>query len=294
MTDRIIEAKGVVVRHGIVELLEHWLLGLSGIVLIVSGLFQMPMPRRYYIIDIPGMAWSGDFMVTLQIHYIAAVVFIAVCLFHVVYHGMLGHTTMLPKRGDVKESIDVIKTFFGKGEEPPFHKFLPEQRIAYLGMAVIIAVLILSGIVKTYKNVFDPQMSFLWVSWATWLHNIFTALFILAFIAHIAAILLKPNLPMLRGIFYGSVRLDYAERRHPLWIAEIRGAKQPEPAPEEPLEEAEVTEAAGDVPEKAAPAGEGDTEPAESAVDLPEETPVDEGKRDATVPPPEETENKGK
>ena len=294
MADRIIEAKGVVVRHGIVELLEHWLLGLSSIVLIVSGLFQMPMPRRYYITDIPGMAWSGDFMVTLQIHYIAAVVFIAVCLFHVVYHGMLGHTTMLPKRGDVKESIDVIKTFFGKGEEPPFHKFLPEQRIAYVGMAVIIAVLILSGIVKTYKNVFDPQMSFLWVSWATWLHNIFTALFILAFIAHIAAILLKPNLPMLRGIFYGSVRLDYAERRHPLWITEIRGTKAPAPAaaPEEPLEEAEVTESTADALEEAAPAGEGDTEAAENL--SAEEMPTDGEERDASVPPPDKTEDKEK
>ncbi|NQU04319.1 MAG: cytochrome b/b6 domain-containing protein, partial [Syntrophaceae bacterium] len=195
MTDRIIEEKGVVVRHGVIELLEHWLLAISGIVLIVSGLFPMPLPRRYYITDLPGMAWSGDFMLTLKIHYIASIVFIAVSLFHVVYHGMLRHNAMLPKKGDVKESIDVIKTFFGKGEEPPFHKYLPEQRIAYVGMAVIIAVLIISGIAKTYKNVYAPQMTFALVSWATWLHNIFAVLFILAFIAHVAAILLKPNLP---------------------------------------------------------------------------------------------------
>jgi len=238
MADRIIEEKGTVVRHGVIEILEHWLMAISGIALIVSGLFQMPLPRRYYITDIPGMAWSGDFVFTLKIHYIASIVFIAVAIFHIVYHGILRHRAMLPKRGDVKESIDVVKTFFGKGEEPPFHKYLPEQRIAYAGMAFIIAVLILSGIVKTYKNIYDPQMTFALVSWATWLHNIFAFLFILAFIVHVVAILLKPNLPMLRGIFFGTVRLDYAEKRHPLWIGDIRGKALPEReeeiVPEEP------------------------------------------------------------
>jgi hypothetical protein len=30
---------------------------------------------------------------------------------------------------------------------------------------------------------------------------------------------------MVRGIFYGSVRLDYAEKRHPLWIDAIRSTE---------------------------------------------------------------------
>jgi len=232
MADRIIEEKGAVIRHGMIELLEHWLLAISGIVLIVSGLFQMPLPRRYYITDIPGMAWSGDFMINLEIHYIASIVFIAVSFFHIIYHGMLRHNAMLPKKGDMKESIDVIKTFFGKGEEPPFHKYLPEQRIAYVGVAVIIAVLIISGIIMTYKNIYDPQMTFALVSWATWLHNIFAVLFILAFIVHVVAILLRPNLPMLRGIFCGSVKLGYAEKRHCLWIDEIKGKQEVKEAPQ--------------------------------------------------------------
>jgi hypothetical protein len=39
------------------------------------------------------------------------------------------------------------------------------------------------------------------------------------------AIVLKPNLPMLRGILTGSVSLDYATHRHPLWITELEGAE---------------------------------------------------------------------
>lgn len=221
MSDRILEGKGLVQRHTLVELMEHWAIAVSGIVLVFTGLFELPIAKRYYITDLPGMAWSGDFIFSLNLHYMASVIFIAASLFHVVYHGLLGEKGMIPQKGDLKASIQVIKSFFGKGEEPPFHKYLPEQRLAYIGMAFIIAGLILSGLVKTYKNLYAPDLSYPIVMLATWTHNIFFVLFVLAFIAHMAAIIIKPNRPMVRGIFTGRVRLDYARHRHPLWMEEI-------------------------------------------------------------------------
>jgi len=219
MSQLILEEKNRVVRHGVLEMAEHWTIALSGLVLLLSGLFELPMAARYGITTIPGFAWSGDFITSLSVHYAASVVFIAASMFHLLYHGLAGERELLPQKGDLKTSIAVIKTFFGKGEEPPFGKYLPEQRLAYAGMAVIIAVLILSGLIKTCKNVFAPDLSHMLVLWATWLHNIFFVLFVLAFIAHIGAILLKPNRPLARGIFTGAVRLDYARHRHPLWLA---------------------------------------------------------------------------
>ncbi len=177
----------------------------------------------------PASAWSGDFIASLSIHYVASVVFIAAAFFHLVYHGLLKERGLLPRKGDLKASVEVVKTFFGKGEEPPFDKYLPEQRLAYLGMAVIIAVIIVTGLVKTYKNVYAPDLSHTLVLWSTWLHNIFFILFILAFAGHIGAIVLKPNRPMVRGIFTGAVRLDYARRRHPLWLAGMDTAPLPPP-----------------------------------------------------------------
>jgi cytochrome b subunit of formate dehydrogenase len=221
MSERILEENNRVVRHGTLELVEHWTIALSGLALLLSGLFELPMSARYGITSLPGFAWSGDFITFLNVHYAASVVFIAASLFHLIYHSLAGERELLPRRGDVKTSIAVIKTFFGRGEEPPFGKYLPEQRLAYVGMAVIIAVLILSGLVKTYKNIYAPDMSHALVLWATWLHNIFFVLFVMAFIAHVGAILLKPNRPMVRGIFTGKVRLDYARHRHPLWMAEF-------------------------------------------------------------------------
>ena len=114
------------------------------------------------------------------------------------------------------------------------HKYLPEQRLAYVGMAFIILMLIISGLVKTYKNIYAPDMSLTVVLWATWIHNIFFILFFLAFLAHMAAILLRPNWPMVRGIFTGKVRLDYARHRHSLWLADIEPVKEiPEAVVEE-------------------------------------------------------------
>jgi cytochrome b subunit of formate dehydrogenase len=123
------------------------------------------------------------------------------------------------------------------------HKYLPEQRLAYVGMAFIILMLIVSGLVKTYKNIYAPDMSLTIVLWATWIHNIFFILFFLAFLAHMAAIVLRPNWPMVRGIFTGNVRLDYARHRHSLWLAEMEPVqkvstavveeKQPLPSPEQ-------------------------------------------------------------
>lgn len=224
MSTYILAERNRVSRHGVIELVQHWAIALSALVLLLSGMFELPMAARYKITAIPGFAWSGDFIVSLQIHYIASVVFIAAAFFHLFYHGLLNDRGLLPQKGDVKTSIAVVKTFFGKGEEPPFEKYLPEQRLAYLGMAFIIAVLIGSGLIKTYKNVFAPDLSHTLILWATWLHNIFFVLFILAFAGHIGAIVLKPNRPLARGIFTGKVRLDYARHRHPLWMQKLEPA----------------------------------------------------------------------
>jgi cytochrome b subunit of formate dehydrogenase len=226
MAEKILSEKNLVVRHNALELIEHWAIAISGLVLFLTGMFELPMSKRYYISSVPGLAWSSDYMTSLYLHYAAAIVFTAAAMFHVFYHGLRGEKGLIPQKGDFSESITVIKSLFGFGEEPPMHKYLPEQRLAYVGMAFVILMLIVSGLVKTYKNIYAPDMSLAVVLWATWIHNIFFILFFLVFLAHMAAILLKPNWPMVRGIFTGKVRLDYARHRHSLWLAEIEPVQE--------------------------------------------------------------------
>jgi len=175
---------------------------------------------------------------------------IAAAFFHLAYHGLLRDRGLLPRKGDLKTSIDVVKSFFGFGEEPPFDKYLPEQRLAYLGTAVIIGVLVLTGLIKTYKNVYAPDLSHAVVFWATTLHNLFFVMFMLVFVGHI-----------------GAVRLDYAKHRHPLWIAGIEPpAQPPEKSPEADIPAA-ATASAPPAEVGADPAGD----PAEGTIETEKE-----------------------
>jgi heme A synthase len=47
----------------------------------LSGFGQMPIFKRYYIADIPGLGWLDQFYVTHIIHYIAAVILIALAVY---------------------------------------------------------------------------------------------------------------------------------------------------------------------------------------------------------------------
>jgi len=47
----------------------------------LSGFAQMPVFKRYYIADIPGLAWLAQFYVTHIIHYISAFALIGFTMF---------------------------------------------------------------------------------------------------------------------------------------------------------------------------------------------------------------------
>ena len=89
--------------------------------IILSGFGQMPIFKRYYIADIPGLGWLAQFYVTHMIHYIAATV-------------LIGFVTYV--------LIDFILNGMGKG------------RISGSGYAriVILAGLIVSGAMMVIKN----------------------------------------------------------------------------------------------------------------------------------------------
>ena len=58
----------------------------SAVMLAFTGFGQMPLYKRYYIADIPGMAWSADFYVTHLLHYIFAIL-----LFGIVSYAVFNH-----------------------------------------------------------------------------------------------------------------------------------------------------------------------------------------------------------
>ena len=62
---------------------------LTWIVLAFTGFGQMPIFKRYYISDIPGMAWSADFFATHYIHYLGAILLLGLIAFAAVDYLVL-------------------------------------------------------------------------------------------------------------------------------------------------------------------------------------------------------------
>lgn len=58
--------------------LARWLYGLATGLALFSGMAQLPIMKRYYLADLPAMAWSADFYITSDLHYLAAILLLAV------------------------------------------------------------------------------------------------------------------------------------------------------------------------------------------------------------------------
>jgi len=243
MGERIIKDGKAILRHSPIELIEHWVLALSGLLLIFSGFGELPMYKRYMVTQIPGLGWAGDFFINLYIHYLAGIVFVSVMVFHAIYHGWLGHQGLLPKKGDFKASLITLLSMFGFGKEPKSDKYLPEQRLAYAYLGGVGLILVLTGLVKVIKNLPGVYLSPTLITSMTLTHTFVAIFFLLGVLAHLAALIFKVNRPLVKSIFAGEVDAEYVRDRHTIWYEELmRREVKAEVEEEERGEEVRVTD----------------------------------------------------
>ena len=57
--------------------------------LALTGFGQMPVFKRYYIADIPGLGWLAQFYVTHYIHYLAAILILALAAYMIIDYLIL-------------------------------------------------------------------------------------------------------------------------------------------------------------------------------------------------------------
>ncbi|WP_321494857.1 FeS-binding protein [uncultured Desulfobacter sp.] len=107
-------------------------------ILALTGMAQMPIFKRYYIADIPGFGWLAAYYTTHQIHYIAATVFL-VLLFWMATEYLISRRRQW--------------------------RITPMGRVRLL----ILAVIVISGVLRTVKNLpghgFGPMVVML-VDWS--------------------------------------------------------------------------------------------------------------------------------
>ncbi|MFO8049436.1 MAG: hypothetical protein R6U29_10430 [Desulfosudaceae bacterium] len=64
--------------------LPAWLYLAALAVIVFTGFGNMPLYRRYYIVNLPGFGWSGNFMVNIQVHYLAGAILLALSTYFIV------------------------------------------------------------------------------------------------------------------------------------------------------------------------------------------------------------------
>lgn len=114
----------------------------------LTGFAQMPIFKRYYIADLPGLGWLAEFYVTYALHYISAICFIAIT-------GYLVMDFWLASRKSVQISlIGYVRGFLlalilASGvllvfRNLPGYRFAPEMVMAmdfsHLGLVIIFLI----------------------------------------------------------------------------------------------------------------------------------------------------------
>lgn len=175
------------------------------------------MGKRYNIVKIPGLFWAGNFEVTLLVHYLGAVIFTAAVFFHIFYHLRRKEFGIVPRPGDLGGAIQGFLAMFGIGEEPPHGKFQAKQRVIYAIIGFTTLTLVFTGLIKSYKNlgaiVLDPML----LQVMAFAHTIAGMLFMMLFLAHVAALLLKNHRPMIPSMITGIMDKEHARKHHSKW-----------------------------------------------------------------------------
>lgn len=94
----------------------------------LTGFGQMPIFKRYYIADIPGLEWLADFYATHTLHYLGAIALSVLFVYAaVVYLGLMKRRFQLTRAAHVR--------------------------------IVLLALLVVTGIFRVFKNLPDITFS---------------------------------------------------------------------------------------------------------------------------------------
>lgn len=130
--------------------------------LVLTGFGNMPIFKRYYIADIPGLGWLAEYYVTLYIHYLFAILLIGIISYLIIEY-------LLTKRKSIKITLSgyirgsvvagllitgillVIRNHEISGFAPGFIIFL------YLCHLTLVMVLLIAGL---YSVIFKKKWYF--------------------------------------------------------------------------------------------------------------------------------------
>ncbi|MFP4084677.1 MAG: hypothetical protein ACLFTC_07215 [Desulfonatronovibrio sp.] len=127
---------------------------LSITVLILSGLAQMPIFKRYYISEVPGLGWTADYQFNHILHYVAAAILLIVLFkWAVIYLKTRNYFMKLSVSGKIRIVlflIIIVTGFFRAYKNLPDYYFSPLATTAIIWTHLAAGLLL--GVVAIYSR----------------------------------------------------------------------------------------------------------------------------------------------
>lgn len=122
----------------------------------LTGFAQMPIFKRYYIADLPGLGWLAEFYITYALHYISATALIAIVAYITVHYLLMGRKSLRVSRyGSIRAIL--LGLILATGillvyRNLPGYRYSPEFVVAldfsHLGLVIVFLGVTLVGRLK--------------------------------------------------------------------------------------------------------------------------------------------------
>ena len=211
---------GKILRHSWGSSLYHLSFALSGVLLVITGIYIgfLFIPR---LVDDP-QAIAFIF----NLHFIGTLIFV---------FGISAHLTdvyvtsrfkeHMPESKDVGDAVAHYASKLGFGKKPREGKYLASEKLAYPMWMVFIGLVGLTGLIKVSAHLLNIPSGVMGVT--TFIHDLAALAIIALLIVHLVLGVLVPwSWQLLRSMLTGFVSEGYVKKNHPIWYEELTGREE--------------------------------------------------------------------
>jgi formate dehydrogenase subunit gamma len=211
---RIVDGK--VLRHGWSSPFYHWSFAISGVALIITGIYAG-------FLFIPRIANDPqEINLIYNIHFVGVLFF----LFGMSAHITDGYVTgkikeHLPETRDFNDAVFHYASKVGLSAHPKEGKYLASERLSYVMWLVFIGLIIITGFFKAAAHIWNISAGVMGT--ATFIHDVSALAMAALLIVHVILGALVPwSWQLLRSMITGYVTEDYVKKHHPAWQEELK------------------------------------------------------------------------
>jgi cytochrome b subunit of formate dehydrogenase len=203
----------MVVRHGIGSFVAHWGSAIGIFTLIASGIILG-------FLFIPSFAKTAEAAAfPLNMHFIGLVVTLfAGCFWAADFLVSRNYSSLVPNLNDIIGGT--LGKYLLRRKWSSEGKYLSSQKSAFLAFIVLGGGILVTGAIKVAAHIWPIQASV--YGNVTFIHDIFSLLFILLLIVHVLLVVALGHWQAFRSYFTGKMSEKYVEEEHPIWHEELK------------------------------------------------------------------------